>query len=853
MRIPVRRSSLGLLGLGLAVAVPLRAQRADSVAPPGTISGVVLAADSDEPLGDADLTLAPAPAGLFGGAATWRDRLIATTDDAGRYRFVGVPAGRYTLRVRRLGYHPASIDVDFENEARVEVSVGLVVAPITLAAIAVTAPATPTYHPSAPNATPDRADVERLRQQRYLTSDARVMTADDVRDAVTLGESDLFRALQRLPGVATRDDYTAELWARGAPWNQTRVTMDGLPLFNPVHAVGAFSGVDPDAIGTAVYEPGVRSASLGGGSAASVDLTSRRGDTPHLEGAAELSVVSARAAAGESFADGRGGWMLAARRSYVDLVTAALQGLGADSAYIPYAFQDAVARLDVPLGRRAALEMSALLERDDVRGNVRDLLVRSKGHWGNALARATLVADVGGAAARTTVGFSRFSGVVQAINPFGLAASATGDALALGSVADSVPGPIDTTTGGADSGGTAPPKAVYHGPTNNTVTYFVARTALTWGDAAGAPAWRVGFGMERFGQAYRGPEESPYPEVPTYDSLTVSGAVSMATGWVERRVARGAVAASVGARVEAGPSVENGGRVRVAPRAALRIALGGETIVSAGFGRTFQYVQSVAPAGPSIGPELHLTDVWLAATDTVPAIRSDLATVGAERWLSPEWLLSATAYVRRSTGVTVPDPTPDTLRYDRPLFAVGTNLARGVEIGVRRFAGHWTLGLAYTRARSDMDAGGRSYSATNDRREMLNVDATLSASRALTLSTVVTIASGAPYTRETPLNATCTDPTTCIVTLGEPNAERAPAYASASIAAEWAARRGSWDLDVYAQVRNVLPWRSAVTYAGTASCEVAIPPYRVDGTTDLCDQFDRGLPVLPLVGIRVEF
>src|SRR3712207_3130893 len=96
-----------------------------------------------------------------------------------------------------------------------------------------------------------RIGAARLRQRQFLAADVREVTHPDVTEAVTLGESDLFRAFQRLPSVTSRDDYTAELWTRGARGDLTRLYFDGLPLYGAFHTFGLLSGVGTDAIGSA--------------------------------------------------------------------------------------------------------------------------------------------------------------------------------------------------------------------------------------------------------------------------------------------------------------------------------------------------------------------------------------------------------------------------------------------------------------------------------------------------------------------------------------------------------------------------------------------------------------------------
>src|SRR5207247_2600455 len=193
--------------------------------------------------------------------------------------------------------------------------------PILLDPRPVTSPATALVRATDSDAL-TRVDMERDRQRRYLASDVRGLTAADLLEAQTVGEPDVLRALQRFPGVTTRDDFTAQLWTRGARWSDTRVYYDGLPLFNPVHAAGAISAVQPEAIGAAYFHPGVRSAALG------------------------------------------------------------------ESRFV---------------------EGSGVFARDDVRGDVSDLLIRNRGHWGSGLGRVSLVQRIGAMSLRHSVGISQFT------------------------------------------------------------------------------------------------------------------------------------------------------------------------------------------------------------------------------------------------------------------------------------------------------------------------------------------------------------------------------------------------------------------------------------------------------------
>jgi hypothetical protein len=788
------------------------------------VLGTILDAGTGQALPHAVVHLEPRPGGAVTAAGTgiWASGLSQVTDAFGAYRFTDLAPGEYRLLVRRIGYRPAIVDVDLRQTDPLRLSVGMTVQPIWLEPAEVTAPRAPFVltGAGADSATLGRADVELFRQDEYLESDTRALTSADVTEALTLGETDLLRALHRLPGVTTRDDYTAELWTRGAPWSQTRVYFDGMPLFNPLHTVGVFSGFSPDAVGAAFFHPGGRSAALGEGTAAVLDLSSRPARGTDLGGAAELSMVSARLALDGPLGE-RGGWMLAGRRSYVDLATV----LFADSAgQIPYAFHDVAARVDVPFDGASALEVSGLWEQDAVRGTVRDLLRDNQGSWGNVVMRATLTVPAGAVATRHTIGVGRF-----AANLTQLVLGGTGG--------DSV---VPT-----------------HEPTENGITTVKLNGAVETG---GPDRWIAGYELAAMSQTYTGPAPRPYPEVVVPDTLVLRGQRALLALWGGRRWLMGRFALDVGLRAEVPGDVANVPPVALAPRVTGRYATSPSFAFSAAFARTYQYTQALAPTGPAVGPDLHVSDVWLMADDTLSALRSDLATLGAEAWLGDGWLGSATLYGRWTTGMAVPDPRPGDLTASRPTFVPATGRAAGFELTARRLAGRVTGSISYSEGISELQASGWNYPSSADRRRVLDLTALVRLSSGLQAGAAFMAASGAPFTRflltsvacDTTL-AFCTDSLYVTTAVQDPNANRTASYVGLDLLGEWHRAFRSWTLSVFVQLRNVLNRANAVTYVGSFEHCTEDSPTRRPAGNGACDAFDRGLPLMPLVGVSVRF
>jgi hypothetical protein len=814
------RAAAATLLLAGAVAGPAAGQP-----PPGSLSGAVIDAGTGHGLEGATVVLEPLPTGLVAGRGLLGGARVALTDSSGQYHFPELAPGRYRLMIRRLGYRSAWLEAELRRPMDARLSVGLELEPIVLRPVAVRERAVPPFRRvegSAAEPADARAAAERARQAMFLTPDTRALTLADVEEGIGLGESDVFRALQRLPGIATRDDYTAELWTRGAPWAQTRVTFDGLPLFNPVHALGIFSGLTPDVLGAVFLHPGVRSASLGDGAAGAVELLTRPGGgAGAVRGTADISMATAKLALEQRPGDGDAAWIVAARRSYLDVLTRGLDwiGLGEDLD-LPYAFHDITARLDLPVGRASGLEASGLWEDDRLFGDVQGVLESTAARWGNAAGRLTLHGPLGPLAARHTVGGSRYRARIRG------------------------------TRGDGD-----PRSAPWVEPPSDNRIEYVRIAAELGPRAAAGPAWLAGYELTSQAVRYDGPEPRFHPIRPdTAARVTGSGRLRTAALWGDVRLQAGPVAAQPGLRVEAGDAVANGGAVRVSPRLAVRWAVGDGTFIAAGLGRTYQYLQALALAGPSPHPAFHASQFWLWADPVTPAVRADVATLGAEQWLGM-WLVSATGYVRRAAGVALPDPEPGPVA-DRPLFVTGTNRAHGVEAAVRRTTGPWTASLAWAWGESTMEAAGRTFPAATDRRH--RVDAALGARLPAGLRAGVawTAMTGAPFTRVL-TRAADVDCSLFGFACGQhggvvqaPNAERTPDYGSLDAGLWWSRAVRGAELSAYVQVRNILGRDNASTYSGSRAAVVAA---RGERTLVWDDLFERGLPRMPLIGARVAF
>ncbi len=821
------------------LSLPLAAQQG------GTVSGLVVSAESHQPLEGAQIVLHPSPLGLLGmsngpGPVLLSEGLSTITGSDGSYIFADLPAGRYRMYVYALGYRPATLDIRLAGRETSRLSVGLRVETVVLERIVITAPqGNPFGSPTLSASADDVAmAAERIRKSSLLATDARVITRQDVHQAVTLGESDLLRALQRLPGVTTRDDYTTELWTRGAPWDQTAVYFDGVPLFNAMHAAGAVSAFNADAIGAVFFHPGVQPAVLASGGAGLIDLRTRRGGQGPFSGSSELSLLSMRVGADGSTLDGRLGWMVSARRSHLDLLSFGIRALGGDSSFVaPYVFSDVTGRVDLRLGD-VRLDVSGIHERDHLDGAVPGILLESSARWGSSAGQATLAVPFRGGELRHTLGVSRL--LARAGDP-----SVPAGRRGFEPTDDPVTGPYQLQ------------------PLDSRVTYVAL--GGSWDGADTGPLQFSG-GYRVVSQSTRFHTQGLWPYRADPDVSFEEGGrlrYGMLWGEVEGELSS-RVRMEAGGRVEFGPSIRDAGQARFAPRLIVRYQAGPETRISAAAGRTWQYAQALVPAGPGHDRVALSGLIWTVAGDTIPAIRSDLVTFGVERNLGEGMVASVNAYQRIADGVRIPDPREGWL-VNRPLSVSATNHAYGADVSLRKIAGRWTGSAAYSYGISELEAMGERFRAPTSREHSLDLGVMLKVVRELRVGAAFTEASGIRYTRYEWVMEECdgTGEAGCrLATFARPpGAMEAPRYRSLDLLTDWGLSVGRWRISSYAQLRNVLGRENVGAY--TTSLPICVklqgescnPILQPDPTSwdPRTNRFLSGLPFIPLAGVRVAF
>ena len=139
----------------------------------------------------------------------------------------------------------------------------------------------------------------------------------------SLGEQDVFRTLQLLPGVSGTDETSSGLVIRNNAPDQNLILLDGFSLYHIDHFYGIFSAINSNAIKDIQIYKGGFLPKYGGRSGAIVDIIGKSGNSKKHSGSVGVNMISSNVVY-EGPISKRMNIFLAARRSYTDIIETSL-------------------------------------------------------------------------------------------------------------------------------------------------------------------------------------------------------------------------------------------------------------------------------------------------------------------------------------------------------------------------------------------------------------------------------------------------------------------------------------------------------------------------------------------------
>lgn len=138
---------------------------------------------------------------------------------------------------------------------------------------------------------------------------------------VILGESDVLKVIQLLPGVKGGTEGTSGIYVRGGGADQNLFLLDGVPVYNAGHLMGFFSVFNPDAIKAVKLYKGGFPARYGGRLSSVVDLSMKDGNMKKMEGNFSIGLISSKLSLEGPIIKDKTSFIISARRTYLDLLS----------------------------------------------------------------------------------------------------------------------------------------------------------------------------------------------------------------------------------------------------------------------------------------------------------------------------------------------------------------------------------------------------------------------------------------------------------------------------------------------------------------------------------------------------
>ena len=199
-----------------------------------------------------------------------------------------------------------------------------------------------------------------------------------------LGEVDIMKTIQFLPGVQSAGEGNTGFYVRGGGPDQNLILLDEAVVYNASHLFGFFSVFNADAVKSIELTKGGMPANYGGRLASVLDISMKEGNSKEFHGEGGIGLISSRLTLEGPIKKDTSSFIISARRTYIDVLaepfipdTAAFAGSG-------YFFYDLNAKVNYRLSDKDRLFLSGYFGRDVFTFNDTESDFRVRIPWGNA-------------------------------------------------------------------------------------------------------------------------------------------------------------------------------------------------------------------------------------------------------------------------------------------------------------------------------------------------------------------------------------------------------------------------------------------------------------------------------------
>lgn len=193
-----------------------------------------------------------------------------------------------------------------------------------------------------------------------------------------LGETDVLKVLQLLPGVQSGAEGTSGLYVRGGGPDQNLILLDGVPVYNASHLFGFVSVFNADAINHVELIKGGFPARYGGRLSSVIDISMKEGNSQEFKGEGSIGVVASKITVEGPIKKDRTSFIISARRTYLDILARPIIKMATEGdETVGYFFYDLNAKVNHRLNEKNRLYLSTYLGDDRAYSRYKDFFVNN--------------------------------------------------------------------------------------------------------------------------------------------------------------------------------------------------------------------------------------------------------------------------------------------------------------------------------------------------------------------------------------------------------------------------------------------------------------------------------------------
>ena len=281
---------------------------------------------------------------LIGATIAVQGQTKGISSNAYGFYSITLDEGKYILIVTFVGYRPKAVSIDLRSDIKINFDV---------------LPKAYLAEEVVVSSKKRDANVKNAQMGKFTLPIEQIKSIP-----AFLGEVDLLKTIQFLPGVRNAGEGSAGIYVRGGGPDQNLILLDDAPVYNTGHLFGFFSIFNSDAIKNVTLIKGGMPAQYGGRLSSVLDISMKEGNNQKFQVDAGIGLIASRLSIQGPLKKNKSSFIVSARRTYIDALAKPFIKSGSQFKGSGYYFFDLNAKVNYIFSDKDRLYLSGYFGRD---------------------------------------------------------------------------------------------------------------------------------------------------------------------------------------------------------------------------------------------------------------------------------------------------------------------------------------------------------------------------------------------------------------------------------------------------------------------------------------------------------